>query len=114
MQIDSTWMANKHILQYRYKVDLLIRDSDLYFVGFRRELVLGPEEKTAWQDETKHEKKMEKKMKAKEAAKAAKKATKKKIQAGWGEWHQFNDKDMALPDYFNATKCGLRASYGPR
>lgn len=93
-------------------MDLLIRDMDLYFVGFRREVVLEPEEEAALKKETKEEKKMSKKMKGKEAAKEAKKAAKKEIQAGWGGWHQFSDTDMALPHYFNATSCGVTSNYG--
>lgn len=45
IQIDPTRMLNGHMFRIgtmlisRYKVDLLIQDSNLYFLGFRRDVV---------------------------------------------------------------------------
>lgn len=45
IQIDPTRMLNGHMFKTgtmlisRYKVDLLIQDSNLYFLGFRRDVV---------------------------------------------------------------------------
>lgn len=99
----------------RYKVDLLIRDVDLYFVGFRRELVLDPEEEAQRNDNeegtSSGKKHKSKKLKAKEAARAEKKAAMKETSSGWGWWHRFNDEDLKLPSFFNARKCGIYSTY---
>ncbi|TVU37505.1 hypothetical protein EJB05_10821 [Eragrostis curvula] len=105
----------------RYEADLLFRDTDMYFVGFRRNLVLTEDEIAEVEREKQQEEEL--KRKEQEAGSSKKKMTskekkveelknkKKKQVAGWGQWYRFKDLDMLLPDFFEAESCGVSAGY---
>lgn len=65
-----TGLSSFHIVRLvnglngRYRVDLLIRDTDLYFIAFRRELILTEEEK------------------------------RQGMIGGWGRWNKFKDEKV--------------------
>ncbi|XP_062187987.1 uncharacterized protein LOC133891293 isoform X1 [Phragmites australis] len=88
-----------------YNVDCMIRDTDLYFVAFRRRLVLSPNEALL------EEKRMQ------GMASSSEKKKNKTPQGrvpGWGTWYRFRGTDMEVPAFLDAQDSGISCMYGPK
>lgn len=95
----------------------------MYFVGFRRNLVLTEEEKAVVEKEKQEEEALKRsgqgvgssKKKGKMGElKEGHRKTKKKQVPGWGEWYEFIEGNLRLPEFFHAESCGVPAGYSDR
>lgn len=94
----------------RYKVDFMMRDTDWYYMGFRRELTLSEE----------HVKQDEKEGKERDANAGSSKRRKKKKNGqvgpkqGWGTFFKFQGSNMDVPAFMEATVLNISANYHDR
>uniref|UniRef100_A0A0D3GW84 rRNA N-glycosidase n=1 Tax=Oryza barthii TaxID=65489 RepID=A0A0D3GW84_9ORYZ len=94
----------------RYSVDCLIRDTDLYFMAFRRRLVLTLEEEETLAEEIKRQEEAAESSSSKSKKHKSQKGMRK---VGWGTWYSFKvtDVGMRVPDFLEAVYCGITNGY---
>lgn len=84
----------------RYRVNCLFRDTDMYFMGFQREIILSDEELQSEQQKN-----------VRKAGSSMQKGFTGRLP-GQGDFYRFSGSDMSVPDFFNAKKMNnLGAGY---